>query len=455
MKSIESECAESSSAPHKHSLLGPEHAQRDELAEEVHARPSEALGTPCRATCVAKLIDLADRAREVRHLADLCIGFSVEPPSADAVHFVAELGPLKLKWERHGEFSGYTFIVAGQSPQPFSEPPVLLLPPGWLAAIPGRVLVAAHAKIVTAPAEGIATAFLARHFGGNLVMGGDVGEHAGMAYTDFRVHGDGFSRFLLIDKGFTARQAGRMLQRLFEIETYRMMALLALPVARQQSTRLAEIETALASVTTDIASGASDDEALLHKVTRLAAEVESGLAGSQFRFGACRAYGELVATRIAELREARQPGIQPIGEFMTRRFTPAVATCAAVSQRLRDLSERVARASALLSTRVDIARERQNQALLASMDRRAKAQLRLQQAVEGLSVAAIVYYAAGLVGYLTKGLRSAGVGVEPDMLIGASIPLLLVVVVIVTRRARRRLSSDERLHQFPDSPEHL
>lgn len=107
-----------------------------------------------------------------------------------------------------------------------------------------------------------------------------------------------------------------------------------------------------------------------------------------------------------------------------------------------------------LSTRVDIARERQSQALLASMDRRAKAQLRLQQAVEDLSVAAIVYYAAGLAGYLTKGLKSAGVGLEPDMLIGASILLLFVAVFIVTRRARRRLSRDERLHHLPDSPEH-
>ena len=69
--------------------------------------------------------------------------------------------------------------------------------------------------------------------------------------------------------------------------------------------------------------------------------------------------------RIAELRESRLPGVQTIEEFMTRRFTPAVATCNTASQRLVELSERVARASHLLSTRVDIARERQNQALLS------------------------------------------------------------------------------------------
>lgn len=182
------------------------------------------------------------------------------------------------------------------------------------------------------------------------------------------------------------------MQRLFEIETYRMLALLALPTARRQLPRIVEIESALAALTERIARDQhSDDESLLQQLTRLAAEVESALAFSQFRFGACRAYFELVNARISELREQRLAGVQPIEEFMSRRFMPAVATCNTVSQRLHDLSERVAQTSALLSTRVDITRERQNQALLASMDRRVKLQLRLQQTVEGLSVAAIVY----------------------------------------------------------------
>ena len=452
MNEVDPQRLEAGVSPFDHPLLGIEDALRCDLVDEVHARPSDALVTPCRATCVAKLVEPAERSQEREHLAGLCESFGVETPPADANHFVVELGPLKVKWERHGEFSSYTFIAEGQSPVPFSEPPVLLLPTGWLAAVPGTVLVAAHAKIVAMPAGGVDSRFLARNFDGNLVMGGEIGGQAGRAYTDFRVHADGFSRFLLVDGSFTTRQAGRMMQRLFEIETYRMMALLALPVARQQAARLVEIEKALASVTTDIATRSVDDEALLHEVTRLAAEVESGLAASQFRFGACRAYGELVATRIAELREVAQPGIQTIGEFMTRRFTPAVATCAAVSQRMRDLSERVARASSLLSTRVDIARERQNQALLESMDRRAKAQLRLQLAVEGLSIAAIVYYAAGLVGYLTKGLHSAGLNVEPDLLVGASIPVLFIVVYLVSRRAHRRIARDERQRSSSTAP---
>ncbi len=449
--------------------LGPQHPQRRTLAAEVHARPSESLSTPSRASFVAVMVEPEHRDGERAHLAALCARHGVAAPAAGS-HFSAAVGPLRVKWERHGEFSGYTFIAAGTGTgtgiragaggaapvashadidpgsAPFADTAASLLPPDWLAGVPGTVLVAAHALLLAAPAgRSVDAGWLGACFGDSIVVGGGVGEGAGAAYTDFRVHDDGFSRFVLVDAAFTLRQAGRMLQRLFEIETYRMMALLALPVAQAQSAELVEIERALSAVTADIAGGRADDEALLHEVTRLAAEVESCLSAGRFRFGACRAYAELVATRIAELRESRQDGVQPIGEFMARRFTPAVATCAAVSQRLHELSERVARASALLSTRVDIARERQNQALLGSMDRRARAQLRLQQTVEGLSVAAIVYYAAGLVGYVAKGLKTAGAALSPDLVVAASIPVLAVLVLMATRRARRHLPHEDRI----------
>jgi uncharacterized membrane-anchored protein len=422
--------------------LPSEHPERRALADEVHARPPQPLQTPCRATYLALLVDADDRVREHAQVVRLCEHFGVSPPKPGATHFRADFGTLRLKWERHGEFSGFTFFADGLSPQPFSAPPATLLPHGWLSALPGLTVVAAHAKLIAAGDGPLDVALLGAHFDGNIVVGSAVGG-AGEAYTDYRIHADGCSRFVLVDRGFTPRQAGRMLQRLFEIEAYRMMALLALPMARRQSVRIAEIERALAALTDDIAGGGGQDEALLQSLTRLAAEVESGLAASQFRFGACRAYFELVSTRIAELREQRLPGLQTIEEFMSRRFTPAVATCNSTAARMHQLSERVAQASALLSTRVDIARERQNQALLASMDRRAKLQLRLQQTVEGLSVAAIVYYVAGLVGYLAKGLKASGLLLDIDLVVGVSVPLLAVVVLLAVRRARRRIGKAE------------
>jgi uncharacterized membrane-anchored protein len=425
-------------------LLPSDHAERFILAEEVHARPPEAVEAPARVTYVAVLIDPDDRERERQHLVTLCERYAVPPPAPGVTHFSARVGLLKLKWERHGEFSGYTFFQSGVSEIPFLEPATRALPPNWLSQIPGRTLVGAHLRFMPIGRVLPDAEALALYFEGNVPVGAEIGEGAGIAYTDFRIHEDGCSRFVVVDRSFaTPQQAGRMLQRLFEIEAYRMMSLLALPMARRMSPRISDIERSLARLTDGIAQEAGADEDLLHELTRLAAEVESGLSATQFRFGACKAYHELVLTRILELREQRLPGLQTIGEFMARRLTPAVSTVATVSQRLQNLSDRVAQASNLLSTRVDIAREKQNQALLGSMDRRAKLQLRLQQTVEGLSVAAIAYYVAGLVGYLAKGLKAGGLPVNADLVVAIVIPIVAGVAFYAVRRARKHIGAEE------------
>ncbi len=427
-------------------IFPPNHAERYAMAEEVHARPPETVVSPARASYVAVLVDGDDRARELLHLEGLCKRFAVAAPPDGATHFRAALGGVRLKWERHGEFSGYLVIASGAAARPFAEPAATLLPPEWLAAVPGRTIAATHVDILPAKDMASDAAGLASHFGGHAVAGASIAEGAGSVFTDFRIHDDGFSRCLVLDHGLTPGQAGRTVQRLVEIEAYRMLALLALPIARRQTPRMLAIERELASLTDGLAQGQGDDEALLHELTRLAAEVESGLAASQFRFGACKAYYELVLRRVAELRESRLPGLQTIEEFMARRVTPAVATCATAAQRLHDLAERIARASNLLSTRVDITRERQNQALLASMDRRAKLQLRLQQTVEGLSVAAIVYYMAGLVGYLAKGIKAGGWRIEPDLIVSLAVPALAILAFMAVRRARRRAAEREKVN---------
>jgi uncharacterized membrane-anchored protein len=423
--------------------LPADHPERLVLAEEVHARPPEPLETPARLSYLAALVDPQAREREAAHLAALCERMAVAAPPVGVTQFTLALGAVRLKWERHGEFSVYTAIAAGRSAEPFSETAAALLPPGWLAGVPGATVASGHAVLLPAGEAPPGESELAAFFGPNIAVGGMLADAAGYAFTDFRIHADGCSRFVLFNRSFTARQAGRMAQRLFEIETYHLLALLALPVARRQSPRILAIENSLGSLTDKIARDAGADEALLQELTRLAAEVESGLAASQFRFGACRAYADLVRTRIGDLREQRLPGMQTIGEFMVRRFEPAVATCLTVAQRLHGLSERVAQASALLSTRVDIARERQNQALLASMDRRAKLQLRLQQTVEGLSVAAITYYAVGLVAYLAKGAKAAGLHLDADLVAGVAVPVLAAVAVLMLRRVHRRIARDE------------
>lgn len=422
-------------------MLPANHPQRLIVADEVHARPSTSAFTPSRATHIALLVSAEDREQEFAHLQRLCAEYGVASPMAGTLQFSVQLGEITLKWERHGEFSGITLFVPGPGAAPFAESAVSLLPSGWLAGLPGQTLVAANALLIEADDGAAPSALLDEHFENNIAVGGEIGDGAGQAYTDFRIHADGFSRFLILDRSFTPRQAGRMLQRLFEIEVYRVLALLALPVARAQAPRTRAIEQSLSALTAQIAAedGAVADEALLHELTQLAAAVESSLATTEFRFNACIAYHALVSTRIEELRERRLPAVQPIGEFMARRLSPAVSTCRHTLKRLHELSDRVAKVSGLLSTRVDITRERQNQALLASMERRTGLQLRLQQTVEGLSVAAIVYYASGLVGYLAKAGKAAHLPVDPDLVVGLALPVLFISVWLGLRRMHRKL----------------
>lgn len=420
-----------------------DHPDRYSLAAEVHARPPVGVTAPERVSYLAILISPEDRVTERAHLETLCARFSVPPPAEGATHFDARLDAIRIKWERHSEFSGYTVFVPGADARPFDEPAAGYLPDGWISGIPGQRMVAAHALMLPAGRALPGKDEVRAYFSGNLPVGGEIAGGVGVAFTDFKIHKDGYSRFVVFDRDMSPDQAGRMVQRLLEIEAYRMLALLALPIAGKQSPQVHALETALAKVTEAIAREAIDDEALLGELTKLAAEVERTIVASQFRYGASRAYYALVLSRIAELREQRLPGFQTIDEFMSRRLTPAMATCTTVAQRLRDLSERIAQTSGLLSTRVDIAREKQNQALLASMERRARLQLRLQQTVEGLSIAAISYYVVGLVGILFKAIHAAGVGLSPEVATGLSIPIVLLGVALVLRRVRRKIVGDE------------
>ena len=420
------------------------HPQRFQLANEVHARPHEPLKAPERAFYLAVLLEQGAREREQAHVAALCERYGKHAPPAEAIHFSVDLGPLRLRWERHTEFSSYTFFVRGAGTRHFAEPAVRAVPPEWLAQIPGRSIVALHAELIERAKPVPGGSEIGAAFGGNYVVGAGVGDGAGAAFTDFRVHADGCGRVLVFDRELSRFQAGRTLQRLFEIETYRMMALLALPVARELAPRLAAMERELAQVAAALAQGGAGDERLLDQLTRLAAEVESAVGESRYRFGATRAYHDLVNGRIAELRERRLPGTQTIREFMQRRLDPAMATCDSTSRRLLELSERVARASSLLSTRVGVARERQNQELLAQMNRRARLQLRLQETVEGLSIVAITYYAVGLVGHAAEAFEAAGWHVNPSLAMGIAILPVAALAALGARYVRRNITRAEK-----------
>lgn len=420
-------------------LLPPDTPRRFELNDEVHARPPEALAVPTQLSYLALLCNAAQRDQAWRMVGDIARRYGVEPPPSGAVHYSADLGPFRLRWERHTEFARYQFIVAGDIARPFVKPPIVAVPSDWLAALPGECLVAAHVAVLPQREMPDDYETVAKnYFDGNILVGAALGEGVATALTDFRIHSDGFSRILVLDRSMSSRQAGRMVQRLLEIDTYRMMASLALPVARELAPLLTRGEQELARITGALVNANSDDEPLLlDRLTQLAAEIDSREAASHYRFSAANAYYDLVKRRIVDLREERVIGLQRFEEFTERRLAPAMNTLHAAASRQESLTGRLAHAVQLLSTRVDITRERQNQKVLESMNRRAKMQLRLQQTVEGLSVAAVTYYVVGLIGYAVKGLKAGGIEFNSDMVTALSIPLVVLLTAYGVHRIRR------------------
>jgi uncharacterized membrane-anchored protein len=425
------------------------HAQRIPLAAEIHSRPFLRLEAPEAITHLA-VHGASEAGARSGHapgqhalLAQLCGHFGVAAPNVTANHFYHDFGRFRLKWECHTEFATYTF-TSRLGPRlkladAFAQAPLAHLPQAWILGLHGRVMAAAHVVLERGAAE---PAGLQQVFEGAMLVGSRVMQ-GGEAWTDFAIQSDGFSRFVLRDVDMRAQQAGRLAQRMLEIETYRMMALLGLPAARAVSAALDAIEAELATLAAAMVDADSapeaGDQGLLEQITRLAARLEKLSLDNGYRFSASKAYHRLVKARIDELREARIEGVPTVEEFMDRRLSPAMNTCEATAARLDALGRRIANVNDLLRTRVSIVQEAQNRQILQSMDRRAGQQLRLQQAVEGLSVAAISYYVIGLLGYAGKAAKALGLPVNPDLATGALVPLVAGAVWLGLRRMHRRM----------------
>ncbi len=431
-----------------------EHPLRDRLNKEFHARSPIPLTSPTLVSHLAFFQEVTSVETERENVLRLCQTSACKFLDNSATHMTIDTGSFLLRWEVHTEYSSYTFfrpLIAGEPLDPDATALDAVFP-GWLTGIPGKLLVATHVEL-RSTADLSPETVLSRFspIAGRQVVVSRIANGAAWVFTDF-MFDNKFSRFLVLDDSMMGRQPGRAVQRLFDIETYRMLALLGLPIATDVGRWLNGAERRLAELMDHIGSASSpeDERAVLADLSKIAAEVEHSVARTTVRFTASCAYNNIVLQRIDELREIRVPGYPTLHEFMQRRFLPAMNTCAAMASRQQDLSSRVARNSQLLRTRVDIELERQNQELLAQMNKRAKVQLRLQETVEGLSIAAITYYSSQLVFYLSKGSKHLFAVISPEIITAASIPVIAILALFGIKRMRKALAAEEA--EAPASP---
>lgn len=420
------------------------HALRGRVLAEVHARPFAPVEGTRRILHFAFTTDPPAAAEARAALEAFCLDRAYPQPAPEAKQHRIELPPAVLLWEHHGEFMTYSWEFA----EPFQELGAmtvrsLAFRPGAdelsgfmrLLPQPGPLLVAADLHLLPEgdPNDDWCSLFEPSRLAASIVL-----DSAAIIATDFHPDNFGFVRLLVLDRCLMPGEAGALVRRLLEIETYRTLALLGLPAAEAAGPVIRRIENELPLIVQRMRDGEGLDEsrALLARLTALDSELAASAAQTLFRFGATRAYHELVTLRLDALSETALPDLPTLKAFLTRRLTPAIRTCASTEERQEILSRKLARAAQLLRTRVEIELESQNKDLLSKMNERTRLQLKLQQAVEGFSIAAITYYIVSILHLIFEGLHRTIDRLDPVVATALAVPFVLAPVFWIIRRFR-------------------
>jgi uncharacterized membrane-anchored protein len=415
-----------------------EHGARAAILAELHARPFLPMEAPRRVYHFAFITNdeaaQADRAA----IAALAMRHGASPPPDSAKFHRFAVGDWELRWEQHTEFATYTWSTSQDAAEPFAHPDPLGKGEIDFRA-PGPLVVATHLALVgrERTVERLSELFNSQSL---CVIG--VAKGSAHVLTDFAVDDHKFTRLLIRLHNASALEAGRIVQRVLEIETYRTMALLGLPEARQASPELRAMESEIADITQSLSKMQDErtSQDLLKRLGDLLAKSEALSTSTAFRFGASRAYHALVKTRLELVQETKESQYTSISAFLGARLDPAIETCNAIEARQQRLSNQVERATDLMRTGITFELEQQNRDLLDDMNRRARLQMRLQRTVTGISIAALTYYLSGLAVYVAKGLKDAGwlpKNVTAEMIGAWAVPILILASWAFMERVRR------------------
>uniref|UniRef100_UPI0031010364 DUF3422 domain-containing protein n=1 Tax=Neorhizobium sp. EC2-8 TaxID=3129230 RepID=UPI0031010364 len=411
----------SGSAPH---ITGPATSKPEtaDFNSELHARPSIYFNGPAI----------------VEHVAFMPLDSAISE-----FHDSLEAdGEISVRVERHTEFVTVTRVrKLDTEPEQWPKSDVAEGDFARLAGLSSPLLVC-HVSILVlgSPTSELGTVLKAFDFGDTAAS--SIGAGAARVCSDFRVRGDNSSRIILFNKDLNAHRLGRMVRRIFEIETYRSMALLGLPEARRLAPLLSGYDAELVQLTNrNLVTPAHQHKRLLEEITVLSSHIISATAETRNRFGATAAYAKIVEERIALLRETHVPGFQRFGTFVERRFKPAVRTCEATALRLEHLSRATMHLLDLLQTRIQVEIEFQNATQIQAMADRAATQVKIQRAVEGFSIIAISYYLLSLLKFIYETADHAGFHIDPVVMLIA-VPVVVGAVAITILRVKHALKAE-------------
>ncbi len=391
------------------------HQDRQNAIEEVHARPALDILSPC------KVVHLTfDCSNE--DFTTIFERIDSKMAKTGPRHLIGQVKDVRIKIEKHTEFVSCTLVI----PDGCDE--------HHLKSIQSFLLEGANINVFSICHILLTSEQHVSHQNGAL----DKGMLGGVMYEQMQVRttlkpdDENIVTYIVQSENLDPHELGRRVQRLIEVETYRVMALIGLPVARRLAESLSEVEVRLKEIVlcmeTIHANGLSD-KAVFNELLTLSEQLGAQRIQTRYRFAASHAYFDIVDARLSMLYELPNSHLQTISGFLRSRLEPAQATIYSVERRLQALTDDITHALTLLRTRIEINIHQSNQDLLKSMDNRHHQQLLISQAVEGLSSIAITYYAIGLLSYFFKFLEKSGlVPYSYVMLTAISIPFTLLIV---------------------------
>lgn len=431
-------------------FISHEHPLRRMLSDELHARKFNNFPGTGRFIRYVYFTQGEDHIL-LRDINALLKSLSLREMRDDEKFIRLEAESFAVRVERHTEFMSLSLIDIDHVPKTglrqgvYDEATYPHLPFAEIKQLGHPIFHAMWLEITQTSQTPPTSHMMEEALQGRSVAGANISSNGAQLYASFDIDAAGYSRLALYNDSIAEYRMGRVIQRIVELETYRLMALLSLPKVKHHSAALDEIEAELRLATTSLAKAQhqldsqaqfEDAETLLTQLTKLSAQSEQIYSQTSYRFAASRAYQDIIDARIASLNASRLDGFQSIGGFLAKRMMPAMQSMTAFSKRLDHLSGRISSVAQLQRSQTELSLQKQNRDLLTSMNERTFAQLRLQQTVEGLSLAAITYYGVGLVGYIAA---SVPMGVSATVIKSLSVPVIALAAYLVIRRARHAL----------------
>lgn len=412
------------------------------LNSEWHARPVAVMPAPFR--CTHQVIKREGKVTDSHEaFAEICARYRQPGPSADSRHHSAKLGSALVKWEGHTEADSITCLIPGNGSPLFSDSAEQFIPKELKAIFSDDLVCGVSVEVLKKSASETDIDFIRASLGAYEIYGGLVVDGKASLWTSFHMDADGYCRIALIDHTLSDDEVGRLLQRILETESYRLMAVEGLVVARTTMAELNQLETELEPLMDELMQSPenTDHESLFMKLSNMSARMEHLAAESSYRFAASRAYSRIVEQRLAELREDDSSPHLRYSAYLLRTLQPAMRTCEAAERRIEELAQRVTRAITLQSSVVDLIRTRQSHAMMKTMGDHSAMQIRLQQAVEGFSTFVISYYAMGLLKIMLEASIAAQlVVVNEKIVLGIATPVVFFSVWALTRWTRKRIT---------------